>query len=87
MRKLEEEEEHLGDYRKAAEVALRRWQSFPRRAKMKHPTPEYRIEDLAKGLCDAFSPDRRMVGPPVEDYRDVARLLADVLQVIQRDSE
>jgi hypothetical protein len=36
---------------------------------------EARVEDLAKGLRDAFEADRQLVGPLMEDYRVLARTL------------
>ena len=59
-----------------AQVALRRWQRFDRRSRVKQPTFDHRVEDLAKGLRDAFESDPRLVGPLMEDYRFLARLLA-----------
>jgi hypothetical protein len=60
-------------------IGLRRWQSFERRNKRKHPTLDARIEDLAVGLRDAFEPDRRMAGAMMTDYRYVAKAMAAVL--------
>jgi len=40
-----------------APVALRRWLSFERRNKAKHPSIADRIRDLAKGLQAHFEPD------------------------------
>lgn len=57
------------------EVALRRWRSFGRRAGVKSATRDQRIEDLAKGLRDAFERDRHLVGRLMEDYRHLARTL------------
>jgi hypothetical protein len=68
-----------GSWQGTARVALRRWRSFDRRSKRKLPTREEHIEDLAKGLRDAFERDPRLVGPLMEDYRHVARTLAGVL--------
>jgi hypothetical protein len=36
---------------------------------------EARVEDLAKGLRDAFEAGRQLVGPLMEDYRFLARTL------------
>ena len=44
-------------------IAMRRWRSFEHRADAKPQSRVDRIEDLAKGLRDAFEPDRRIVGP------------------------
>jgi hypothetical protein len=57
------------------EVAWRRWQSFKRRNPKASGSPEQRVEDLAKGLRDAFEPDRQLVGPLMEDYRHLASVL------------
>ena len=65
---------------RVVEVAMRRWRSFDRRTKVRRPTVEHRIEDMAKGIRDAIEPDRRMVGPIMEDYRHTASVLAAVLQ-------
>ncbi|HEX7131991.1 MAG TPA: hypothetical protein VF228_05415 [Iamia sp.] len=58
-----------------AEVARRRWASQPRRLP---PDADHqrRVEDLAKGLLAAFEPDRHLVGPLIEDYRHLARIVA-----------
>jgi hypothetical protein len=69
----------VDDRRRVAENALRRWRSFDRRARMRHPTFEHRVEDLAKGIRDAIEPDRHMVGPIMEDYRYTARVVAEAL--------
>ncbi len=69
-----------GGQEKLARAALRRWQSFDRRNKIRRPTLEHRIEDLAKGLRDIHYSDRHMVGQLMGEYRDVAERLADVLQ-------
>jgi hypothetical protein len=42
-----------------------------------------RVEDVAKGLRDAFERDRRLVGPLMEDYRDTASALVDVLEAYE----
>lgn len=65
---------------RATEISLRRWNSFERRSKQRRPTPADRIEDLAKGLRDAFEPDRSLVGPLMAEYRSSARAVAAVLQ-------
>ena len=62
-----------------AKLALRRWRSFQRRVRGKSWKREERVEDLAKGLRDAYETDRHLVGPLMEDYRHLARCLADVL--------
>lgn len=54
------------------EVGWRRWQSFKRRRWKAAGSWDQRLEDLAKGLRDAFEPDGRLVGPLIEDYRHLA---------------
>jgi hypothetical protein len=72
--------------RAAAKATLRRWRSFDRRNRVKHPTAEHRIEDLAKGLQDYLlrtnrsAPREAIVGGPVmTEYRHLAHSLARVL--------
>ena len=63
---------------KQANVAVRRWRSSSRR----HPrklTPQVQVEDLAKGLRDAFEADPKLVGPLMEDYRYLAARIADAM--------
>ncbi len=60
-------------------IGLRRWRSFERRNKRRHPTLDDRVEDLAEGLRDAFELDRKMVGPMMQHYRCVAKAMASVL--------
>jgi hypothetical protein len=56
-----------------ARIALRRWRSLSRRHKNRPGLSEREVvEDPAKGLRDAYEPDRRLVGPLMEDYRHVA---------------
>jgi hypothetical protein len=66
-------------YGEMAAVAIRRWNSFDRRTKIRNPTREDRIQDLAKGLCAAFESDLSLVGPLHVDYRHTATALGDVL--------
>lgn len=61
-----------------AVTARRRWASQDRRLRPS-ASRDARIEDLAKGLRDRVERDRQLVGPLVEDYRSLARRLADVL--------
>lgn len=70
---------HPADRSRMIDIGLRRWQSFERRNKRKCPTLDDRIDDLAKGLRDAFEPDRKMVGPMMKHYHCVATALATVL--------
>ncbi|MEU4216028.1 hypothetical protein [Actinoplanes sp. NPDC026623] len=60
------------------EVGWRRWQSFKRRHKTAAGNWDQRVEDLAKGLRDAFEPDPRLVGPLMEDYRHLAATVGRV---------
>jgi len=60
------------------EVGWRRWQSFQRRRRNATGSWDQRLEDLAKGLRDAFEPDRRLVGRLMEDYRHLASTLGQV---------
>lgn len=64
--------------RELAAVALRRWGSYERRAK-RSTGKEHRVEDLAKGLRDAFEADRSLVGPLMTDYRWLAERIAKAL--------
>jgi hypothetical protein len=69
-------------YEELAQVARRRWHSFDRRNKRKHPRFEDRVEDLAKGLGNTFGgfhPNPALVGSLIEDYRYLARRLGEVL--------
>jgi hypothetical protein len=70
---------------RVAEIALRRWRSYDRRARPRHPTLEHRIEDLAKGIRDVIESDRRLVGPVMEDYRYTARVLAEALMAAEEE--
>lgn len=63
----------------ATEISLRRWRSYDRRARQRRPTDADKIEDLAKGLRDAFEPDRNLVGPLMAEYRWSAQAVAAVL--------
>jgi hypothetical protein len=64
---------------KVIEVGWRRWRSFERRNRRAAGGGlEQRFEDLAKGLRDALEPDRRLVGPLMEDYRQLAFTLGQV---------
>lgn len=62
-----------------AGVAVRRWNSFERRAKGKRASTDERVEDLAKGLRDAYEADRALAGPLMEDYRWLAGRIADAI--------
>ncbi|GAB3279064.1 hypothetical protein GCM10027589_05450 [Actinocorallia lasiicapitis] len=64
---------------RATDISLRRWRSFDRRNGRRRPTTSDRIEDLAKGIRDAFEADRRLVGPMMTEYRASAEAAAAVL--------
>lgn len=61
-----------------AKLAVRRWRSASRRHR-RHLTPEIQVEDLAKGLRDAFEADPTLAGPLMEEYRFLAARIAVVL--------
>ena len=63
-----------------APVAYRRWQSFARRSKMKQPSHQQRVLDLAKGLQSTFEPEALCTHP--NDWQALAECLADVLQKV-----
>ncbi len=67
------------DQEQKAHVALRRWNSFARRNKK--GSLEQQVEDLAKGLRDAYEANRELVGPLMTDYRYLASVLAEILLV------
>jgi hypothetical protein len=62
-----------------APIVYRRWFSFARRNRSKHPTQEDRIADLAKGIEAAF--DAGGLYSPPGEMVDLARALAVVLLV------
>ena len=61
-----------------APIAYRRWSTFSRRCKSKHPTEQDRISDLVKGLQAHFEPDVPYTHP--NDWRHLGEILANVLQ-------
>lgn len=63
------------------DTAWRRWQSFQRRHRKGRASFEDRVEDLAKGLRDAFEQEPRLAGPVLEDYRHVATVLGRLFEV------
>ena len=69
------QEEHL--WPKLADVAIRRWRSFPRRAGPRHRTPDQRIRDLARGLTDSLGDDALYLGPG--DAQRLAERFGEVL--------
>ncbi len=70
---------------KSIQVGQRRWRSFDRRNTRRHPTDEDRVEDLARGLWQAFETGGLSPGSELQDYRCVARALAQVLTVAEPD--
>ncbi len=68
------------DREQIASAAVRRWNSFARRnGKWGGDQLERRIEDLAKVLRDQLEERPDLVGPLMNDYRWLARRLAEVL--------
>jgi hypothetical protein len=61
------------------DVGVRRWRSFERRNKRRHPTHENRVEDVSVGIHARFEPREQGRGPELQDYRCVARAIANVL--------
>jgi hypothetical protein len=59
-------------------IAFRRWSSFVRRFKGKHPTDEDRVLDLAKGLQAHYEPD--VPYTPLSEWLHLARILAAVFR-------
>jgi hypothetical protein len=64
-----------------ASIVYRRWSSFPRRIKLKHPTDEDRAFDLAKGLRAHFEPDTPYT--PMSEWLYLSRKLIGVIQAEQ----
>src|SRR5262245_55441974 len=58
---------------KMAPIAFRRWSSFSRRHRIKCPTIEDRVLDLAKGLQAHFEPD--VPYTPLSEWLHLARIL------------
>ena len=63
-----------------ARVVLRRWRSFERRNKVRHPEMEHRIIDLAKGICTYIEEDWHHSLTLASEYRMLAAALAAVLE-------
>jgi hypothetical protein len=61
-----------------APIVFRRWASFTRRYKGKHPTDEDRVLDLAKGLQAHYEPD--VPYTPLSEWLHLARSLAAVFR-------
>lgn len=64
--------------REMAPIAFRRWSSFARRNRAKHPTLEDRILDLAKGLQAHYEPDVPYTHP--DEWLYLARILAAIFE-------
>jgi hypothetical protein len=64
--------------REMAPVAFRRWSTFSRRNKAKHPTTEDRVLDLGKGLQAHYEPD--VPYTPLSEWLHLARVLAAVFE-------
>jgi hypothetical protein len=60
-----------------APIAFRRWSSFSRRNKSKHPTADDRVLDLAKGLQAHFEPTQQYT--PLSEWLHLAKILAELL--------
>jgi hypothetical protein len=65
------------------DIGVRRWRSFERRNKRRHPTREDRVEDVAVGIHARCEPPERGRGPEMRDYRCVAEAIAGVLDPLQ----
>ena len=61
------------------DVGIRRWRSFERRNKRRHPARTDRVEDVAIGIHARLESPELGRGPEMQDYRCVARAVADVL--------
>ncbi|GHO89405.1 hypothetical protein [Dictyobacter formicarum] len=77
---------HPADRARMINIGIRRWCSFERRNKRKHPTLDDHVKDLAEGLRDAFETDRKMVGPLMVHYYCVAEVMAPILASPQIDT-
>ena len=71
-------------HRSIARIAIRRIASFSRRDIPSHDRA-LQVRDLARGLVDRLESEPDLVGPLIEDYRYVARLLLNVCDRV--DSE
>lgn len=77
---------HPADQKRTIEIAMRRWRSFKRRNKRKHPTFDDHVQDLAEGLRDAFERDRKLVSPEMVHYCCLAEAMAPILAATQNDN-
>ena len=57
-------------------MAIRRWESFPRRNKRKIATDDHKVLDLAKGLKAHFDKENH---DHLVEYEVLARVLAKIL--------
>jgi hypothetical protein len=55
----------------AADVCLRRYRSLARR-NVDSADRSAQIKDLARGMVEAFGPDKKLVGPLIRDYEWLA---------------
>lgn len=62
---------------RVARLAVRRLRSFNGRTKIRQPTDDDRVDDLAKGLRDQLEFDPRLAGRLIEDYRHLARRVVE----------
>lgn len=62
------------------DIAWRRWQSIERRHQKGRRSFGDRVEDLAKGLRDAFEQEPSLTGPLMDDYRHAAATLGRVFE-------
>ena len=60
-----------------AHIAIRRWRSS-RRRHVDQDCYSARVDDLAWGLATKTTP-KKLVGPLIEDYRDLSQRIAQVL--------
>jgi hypothetical protein len=60
-----------------AHIAIRRWRSS-RRRRVDQDSYSARVDDLAWGLATKTTP-KKLVGPLIEDYRDLSQRIAQVL--------
>ena len=69
-----------------AHTALRRIQSLPSRGKSV-ANIEVAVNDVAKGLVHAFESRDRPIGPLLEDYRSLARVILDAVASFRPSSD
>ncbi|SNY49186.1 hypothetical protein [Paractinoplanes atraurantiacus] len=71
-------EDEAGFAPELADLAIRRWRSFGRRHKTRHPSHELRVRDLAKGLKQGYPGELIFLPPGVLER--VAEQFAEVLR-------